>query len=116
VSVTSPSQNGNLYRAVFRNSQGTATTTAASLAVYYVEILQNTTRTVNGNLGDYIVAEGNPTPAVVWQVSTDGGNTYVDVSPSEYTVTNLGNGEIATFFSFANQAPADLYRAYFTIN
>jgi len=103
------SQNGNKYRAVFTNTSGTATTTAATLTVQTAPVVTTnpSDQTVNaGNTATFTAAaSGNPTPTVQWQVSTDGGTTFNDLS-----------GETSTTLSFtANQSQNGYeYRAVFT--
>jgi hypothetical protein len=78
-------ENGWEVRAVFTNLAGTATTTAATILVLpdvapaivtdplsqSVPLGQTATWTVG--------ASGNPTPTVDWQISVDGGVTWIDV-------------------------------------
>jgi hypothetical protein len=77
-------QNGNQYRAVFTNSAGSSTTTAAALTVTSgSQITTNPTdQTVNAgqNATFTAAASGNPTPTVQWQVSIDGGVTFNNVA------------------------------------
>lgn len=100
---------GTQYRAVFTNGTGTATTTAATLTV-------NTSPSVSLNPLSQTVqsgqtvtftaaATGKPTPTVQWQVSTNGGGSYTDIS-----------GATSTTLSFAVSASqnGNLYRAVFT--
>jgi hypothetical protein len=86
-------QNGNQYQAVFTNPAGSATTTAATLTVNFAPaISQNpanqtalagTTATFNA------FANGNPTPTVQWQVSTDSGVTFNNVTGANSTTLTL---------------------------
>ncbi len=102
-------QNGDEYRAVFTNSFGSATTTAATLTIATAPV-------VTTNPSDQIVAAGNtatftaaasgqPAPTAQWEVSSDGGTTYSDIagatsSTLSFTATAAQNG--------------DLYRVLFT--
>src|SRR5467141_3288714 len=80
--TTALSQSGNQYRAVFTNSVGTATTTAATLTVNSPTPPAITTQPANqtvsaGQTATFTAAAtGSPTPTVQWQVSTDGGVTF----------------------------------------
>ena len=103
------SQNGNLYEAVFTNSQGSATTAAATLNVLTAPTI--TTQPLSQSIAAAATATftaaatGNPTPTVQWQVSTNGGATYAAIS-----------GATSTTYSFtttANQS-GNLYQAVFT--
>jgi hypothetical protein len=105
-------QNGNLYRAVFTNSQGSATTTAATLTVSAaLTVPVITTNPANqtvtaGNTATFTAAAtGNPAPTVQWQVSTDGGATFTNVPGA--TSTTLS-------FSAAVGQNGNKYRAVFT--
>jgi hypothetical protein len=109
--ATALSLNGNRYRAVFTNSAGTATTTAATLTVNSPTpptiTTQPTNQTVSaGQTATFTAAAtGSPTPTVQWQVSTDGGVTFNNVS-----------GATATTLSFATALSqnGNRYRAVFT--
>jgi hypothetical protein len=102
-------QSGNRYRAIFTNSAGSATTTAAVLTVATSPIVTTnpTSQVVSaGNPVSLVAAAvGSPTPTVQWQVSADGGNSFTDIA-----------GATATTFTFtasASQSP-NAYRAAFT--
>ena len=82
LSGTTACQNGYIYRAVFTNSVGSATTAAATLTVQYAPTVSkspsNTTVTAGQTPTFTASASGNPTPTVQWQVSTDGGSTFTN--------------------------------------
>jgi len=105
------SQSGNRYRAVFTNSAGTATTTAATLTVNSPTPPTITTQPANqtviaGQTATFTAAAtGSPTPTVQWQVSTDGGMTFSNVSGA--TSTTLS-------FTTALSQSGNRYRAMFT--
>jgi hypothetical protein len=109
--TTTSSQNGNQYRAVFTNSAGTATTTSATLTVNSPTPPAITTQPANQTVGAgqtatfTAAATGSPTPTVQWQVSTDGGTTFSNVS-----------GATSTTVSFATTSSqnGNQYRAVFT--
>ncbi len=78
--TASAGDNGNVYRAVFANSIGSAITSPAALTV-------DTLPTVTQQPADATVltgqdatftaaATGNPSPTVQWEVSTDGGTSF----------------------------------------
>jgi hypothetical protein len=77
-------QNGYRYRAVFRNSVGSATTVGATLTVQYapaVTINPKNITVMAGNSASFTAsASGNPTPSVQWQVSTNSGSTWTNIS------------------------------------
>ncbi len=110
--TASLAQNGDEYRAVFTNTQGTATTSAAtlsnsSLLAPPVVTLNPLTQSINAGLpvSFTVAASGSPTPTVQWQVSTDGGLTYANIS-----------GATSTTYSFTATGVQDgfEYRAIFT--
>jgi sugar lactone lactonase YvrE len=74
---TTASQNGSQYEAVFTNTAGSATTTAATLTVNFAPTVtqQPTNQTVNaGQPASFTAsANGNPAPTVQWQLSSNGG-------------------------------------------
>jgi hypothetical protein len=109
--TTALSQSGNRYRAVFMNSAGTATTAAATLTVNSPTPPTITTQPANQTVGAgqtatfTAAATGSPTPTVQWQVSTDGGVTFSNVSGA--TSTTLS-------FTTALSQNGYQYRAVFT--
>jgi photosystem II stability/assembly factor-like uncharacterized protein len=104
------SQNGNEYRAVFTNSVGSATTKAATLNVQTAPLVMTnpSSQTVTaGQTATFTAsAGGNPTPTVQWQVSSDGGKTFTDISGATSTTLTLSN------VTFAMKSYE--YRAVFT--
>ncbi|HEY7966088.1 MAG TPA: G1 family glutamic endopeptidase [Solirubrobacteraceae bacterium] len=109
--VASGSDSGNQYRAVFTNPAGTATSSAATLTVAVAAAPQVTQQPANRAVvaADTVSfsagATGTPTPSVRWQVSTDGGGSWGDVS-----------GAISATYSFTADATdnGDQYRAVFS--
>ena len=102
ITGTTTGLNGNLYRAVFTNSAGSAATGAATLTVNAGSTAptiatQPTDRTVTagGNTSFSAAATGSPTPSVKWQVKVPGGNftdltnggVYGGVTTDTLTVT-----------------------------
>jgi len=102
--------NGNQYQAVFTNSAGSATTSAATLTVQSAPSIRGTgnpaSLTVNaGQTAMFTAAaSGVPTPTVQWQVSTGGG-----------PFTNVPGGSSNTL-SFTTTAAmnGNQYQAVFT--
>jgi hypothetical protein len=92
---TTASQNGTVYRAVFTNSVGSATSATAVLTVRYAPIVTaNPTNqsVVHGQSVSFTAAAaGNPTPTVRWQVSIDGGSTFTNISGATGTTLTLNN-------------------------
>jgi hypothetical protein len=93
LSGTTASQNGTIYQAVFTNSIGTVTTSRATLTVRYAPIvtLNPTSQTVTAgqSVTFTAAATANPSPTVQWQVSTDGGNTFTNISGATHTTFTL---------------------------
>ena len=87
--------NGWEFRAVFSNGGGSATTTAATLtllpAIAPVITTQPVSRTIpaGGTVTFSAGASGTPAPTVEWQVSIDGGKTWVP-APALQTPTFTG--------------------------
>lgn len=91
--ATDPSQNGNQYRAVFTNSCGSATTTAATLTTCTpAQVTGSPASVADACVGSVVTfsasATGFPTPTVQWQVSTNGGGSWSDIPGA--TSTTLG--------------------------
>ena len=92
--TTVSAHNGFLFRAEFTNSAGIATTSAAMLTVnpggpVAPAVTQNpSNRTVAaGQQASFTaLANGEPTPTVQWQVSTDGGANFNNI-PSATSTT-----------------------------
>lgn len=109
ISNAQASQNGNKYRAVFTNATGTATSNPATLTVNSAPFVTTHPSAQTVGVGDTATftaaANGNPTPTVQWQVSTDGGLTFGDIS-----------GATSATLSFTTAAGDNgkKYRAVFT--
>jgi IPT/TIG domain len=101
-------ENGDQYQAVFTNSVGTADTDPASLAVDSLPVVttQPAGEIVNEGQQASFTAEANgtPGPTVQWQISTNGGTLFSDIS-----------GATSTTYSFTTAAGdnANQYRAAF---
>lgn len=82
--AATPSLSGYRYRAVATNSQGGATSAAAALSVNVgpAITLQPANQTVaTGSTATFVVAaSGTPAPTYQWQVSTDGGGSFMNVA------------------------------------
>ncbi len=109
-SVT-PSMNGNEYQAVFSNSAGSATTSAATLTlpVSSPSISANPASksvVVGQSVSFTASAIGNPTPTVQWQVSSDGGKTFSNISGATSSTLTLNN--------VTRSMNGDQYEAVFT--
>lgn len=109
LSSVTAEMNGNQYRAVFTNSAGSATSSAATLTVNYAPSVTTQPQSQSvaaGQMATFTAAaSGNPTPSVRWQVSTNGGTDWGDIS-----------GANATTLSFTAQLSDNgkQYRAVFT--
>ncbi|NCU11270.1 MAG: autotransporter domain-containing protein, partial [Sphingomonadaceae bacterium] len=78
--------NNKQFRAVFANSAGTATTTAATLSVQTPPVI--TTQPVGATVAPgqgipvSVAASGNPAPTYNWLYSQDGGASFTSLSTS----------------------------------
>jgi alpha-tubulin suppressor-like RCC1 family protein len=94
-------ENGWEIRAVFTNAGGTATTNAAIVTVLPAVAPVVTMQPVSqaGAVGQMLTfsaaASGEPAPSVGWQLSTDGGNTWV--GGSEITTASFTSTPLASF-------------------
>jgi hypothetical protein len=92
---TTASQNGTIYRAVFTNSVGSVTTSRATLTVRYAPIvtLNPSSQTVSAghSVTFTAAATANPAPTVQWQVSTNGGISFSNISGATSTTLTLSN-------------------------
>jgi hypothetical protein len=108
--TTTASQDQNQYRAVFSNSQGSAISSAATLTVEYAPTITKNpisqTVTAGNSVSFTVIASGNPAPNVQWQVSTNGGSTFNNISGATSTTLTLSS---ITIGLSGNQ-----YRALFT--
>lgn len=94
-------QNGQQYRAVFKNANGTTSSKAATLSVVIAPVVTTSPVSKSVNAGQSVSftadATGAPTPGVQWQVSTDGGNTFSNIAGATsntltFTTTAAQNG------------------------
>jgi len=115
-------RNGYSFRAVFRNSAGTATTRAAKLKVVStvkpVVTLNPSAQTVvvNGQAVLAAAATGKPAPKIIWQESSDGkkwttvtgatGNFYFFAA----TMADFGVSYRAVFTNSAGSTPTKAVR------
>jgi hypothetical protein len=80
ITASTAAMNGYQYRNLFTNTNGTATTTPSTLTIDFAPTVTTnpTSNTINtGSAASFTVAAtGNPTPTVQWQLSTDGGATF----------------------------------------
>lgn len=98
-SVTSASltttESGWEVRAVFTNSSGKATTSAATITVLKDVAPKVTTPPASKTVAPgatatfSAAASGTPTPTVQWQVSTNSGSTWANVSGATSTTLNV---------------------------
>ncbi len=101
---------GNQYQAIFTNSTDDATTAAATITVTSAPTVTIDPASQTVAVGDTAsfsaAASGNPAPTVQWQLSTDGGQSFADIS-----------GETATSYTTPTLTSADdgnQYQAVFT--
>lgn len=101
--------NGYQYRAVFTNSVTSVNSNAATLTVSGAPAITTNPSSQTVNAGSTVsftaAASGVPAPTVQWQVSTDGGATFTDVTAATSTAY--------TFTASAGQN-GNQYQAVFT--
>jgi hypothetical protein len=109
--ATAESQNGNEFRAVFTNSTGSATTSAAKLTLTSNVVVTSNPSNVSVAAGASATftaaATGTPAPTVQWQQSSDGGTTFTDVA---------GATAASLTFATAESQNGNEYRAVFSNN
>ncbi|MGD0404052.1 MAG: hypothetical protein ABSB66_12745 [Candidatus Acidiferrales bacterium] len=113
ITGTTTAMSGNKYQAVFTNAAGSATSTAATLTVNAANTAPvittnpaNVTVTAPATAMFTAAASGTPTPTVQWQVSTNGGGTFTNVSGATSTTLNITNT--------TNAMSGNKYHAVFT--
>ncbi|MDP4263279.1 MAG: M36 family metallopeptidase [Bacteroidota bacterium] len=93
--------NGDRYRCIASNSLGSATSNAVTLTVSSLVTVTtqpvNVTQCAGTNAGFTVAANGSGTLGYQWQLSTDGGTTYNNLtgqtsSTLNFAVTNVMNG------------------------
>ena len=86
ITIASSSMDNNLYRAMFTNSQGATTSSAAVLTVQYAAVIlsQPSTQTVispaPATFSISLAPAGNPASSVQWYQSVDSGFTWNAIS------------------------------------
>ena len=92
----SPIETGYEYQAVFTNSLGTATTTAATLTVTSAAAPTITTEPTSQSVsaGTAVsftaAASGAPTPTIQWELSTDNGGSFSPISGATSSTLSIG--------------------------
>ena len=99
---TTAAQNGNQYRCVVSNSEGNLNSAAATLTVYSTTAAPTiTSQPSNQTIGEggsavfSITAIGNPEPTYQWQVSTNNGGTWTDVTGATTDTLTINNATVA---------------------
>lgn len=107
--ATVKADNDTFYKARFTNAIGTADTNPAQLTVLFAPEIATQPANMQATGGQAATftatAKGGPTPTVQWQVSTDTGGTWTDIS-----------GATSTTYSFTAMGPDNgkQFRAVFT--
>lgn len=112
------SLNGTQFRAVFTNADGTTTSNAATLTVTTgtpaapaVQTNPSALTRVAGDTAAFVAAaSGNPTPTVQWQISTNNGSTWTNITDSRFT----GATSNTLQFTSALSDNGSLFRAVYT--
>ena len=99
--ATAASDNGNQYRVIATNTVGAATSTAAALTVTVPAAPSFTTQpssatiTEGQNAQFTVAVSGTPTPTLQWQLSTDNGANWSNITGATGTVFNVLNAALA---------------------
>ena len=103
-------QDGNQYRALFKNQAGEVTSEAATLTVHSPPAItlepSNATVLVGESAVFEATASGSPTPTQQWEVSTNGGSTWSTIEGATSNQLTIAN---TTTSQSGNE-----YRAAFT--
>ena len=111
-------ENGYEYQAVFSNSGygGTLTSSPAVLTVDFAAGIVTDPKTAivdaGANTSFSATASGNPAPTVQWQVSTNGGSTYSNLSDG--AVYSGTNSDTLNLTDVTASMSMDKYRAVFS--
>jgi hypothetical protein len=97
-------ENGYEYEVVFSSGLVTATTSAATLTVDFISTITtqpyNQTVTAGTKVTFTAAATSNPAPGVQWEVSTNGGSTFANISGATSASYSLTRGAISLFQDF----------------
>lgn len=103
ITAADPSLNGNQYRCVATNSVGAGTSDVAHLTVgipsapIFDTQPTNQSGTIGATVSFTAAASGIPTPTLQWQVSTDGGSNWTDLTNiTPYSGTTTGTLTISS--------------------
>ena len=92
--ATTQASNGQRFRAVFTNSQGTITSSAVTLTVYSMPVITRQPVSITlkavGRATFTAAATGNPGPTVQWQISNDAGRTWTNIAKATKTAYTTG--------------------------
>lgn len=111
-------ESGWEVRAVFTNGSGTATTSAATITVLKDVVPKVTVQPAKKTVAPGATvafgagASGEPTPTAQWEVSTNGGSTWTNVSGGTATTVSGGMATTLIFAATAAENGWD-YRAVF---
>ncbi len=95
IAATTLSENGHLFRAVFKSEKGSATTKSALLTVTQKPAITKQPVSQTVVVGHEAVfetaASGVPTPTAQWEKSSDGGTTWHGITGAKTSVLKLPN-------------------------
>lgn len=99
--ATAAGDNGNQYRVIATNSAGTTTSNVATLSVTlpaapsFTTHPANVTITAGQNAQFTVAVSGAPTPTLQWQLSTDSGANWSNITGETGTVFNVTGAALA---------------------
>jgi alpha-tubulin suppressor-like RCC1 family protein len=104
------SSSGQEYRAIFKNTIGSVTSSSATLTVQSRPVVKTSpfdSTTIEGQDAKFLaIGSGAPTPTEQWEVSTDGGGTWNAIAGA--------NSEFLTVTAVTAEMTGWKYRATFT--
>jgi hypothetical protein len=97
--TTAAGESGNEYQAVFTNSVGSATSSAATLTFDTAPVVTTQptgVSVVTGQPASFTAAaSGSPAPSVQWQISTNAGVTFTNIGGATTGTYNLSTTTLA---------------------
>jgi len=110
IAAAGGSESGDEFRAVFSNAAGQAISSPATLTVHSPPVIGQQPRSITVEAGQEAVfdasSSGFPEPTVQWEISTDGGLAWSEVS-------GAGSDELRIAAAVAGEG-GDEFRALFT--
>jgi hypothetical protein len=114
--ATNSTENGWLVRALAINGTGTTASTSATLTVNFAPTFStqptNSTVAVGANATFTVATTGNPAPTLQWQISTNGGALFTNITNGAGFSGNTGT--ILTVIAVNSTQSTNVFRAVAT--